>query len=88
MSADLYQEAIEHTALVLGIDIIELAIPTIFDIVEEALHAPPPATTTFTCLSRHVGALAPHTYMTVPACRVLWNIALTCLSRRVRRYGT
>ena len=43
MSADLYQEAIEHTALVLGIDIIELAIPTIFDIVEEALHAPPPA---------------------------------------------
>ena len=43
MSADLYQEAIEHTALVLGIDIIELAKPTIFDIVEEALHAPPPA---------------------------------------------
>ena len=43
MSADLYQEAIEHTALVLGIDIIELAMPTIFDIVEEALHAPPPA---------------------------------------------
>ena len=41
--SDLYQEAIEHTALVLGIDIIELAKPTIFDIVEEALHAPPPA---------------------------------------------
>ena len=41
--SDLYQEAIEHTALVLGIDIIELAMPTIFDIVEEALHAPPPA---------------------------------------------
>ena len=41
--SDLYQEAIEHTALVLGIDIIELSMPTIFDIVEEALHAPPPA---------------------------------------------
>ena len=27
-------------------------------------------------------------YMSVPACRVLWNIALTCLSRHVRPHDT